>query len=266
MLQQFLFILLVCRFAVAQPRAVVIEHGCANPLPVLPHDGPGCGVSAEVNTTEFGDNNDAVGTLRIIPQSRGLTMDVRVSNLSRPDLVITAWVLWIDDRSTNNPEIFRIADPASPMTSFRAPFTSGMGRDPNRLIYIGPTDARIRKRLNFNPTYPNEGALARRDSCFQSDQPGVQETDFAQPEVPGTGIRVGVSSDYLRIYDQETGFEKLDRQGRPIVVPSPVRALAVTLIVHTDKTTHGISPGDLGVDHFELMSFFLPPEIGSPTQ
>lgn len=266
MFQQILPILLLGSFAFAQQRAVVVQHGCANPLPVLPHDGPGCGVSAEVNITEFGDNNDAVGTLRIIPQSRGLTMDVRVRDLSRPDLVITAWVLWIDDSNPNNPEIFRVADPASPMTSFRAPFSSGLGNDPNRLIYTSPTAARIRRRMNFNPTYPNEGALARRDSCFQSDQPGIQGTDLTQPEVPGTGIRVGTSSDFLRRFDQDTGFELLDRRGRPLVVPSPVRALAVTLIVHTDRTTHGISPGDLGVDHFELMSFFLPANVGSPTR
>lgn len=252
--------------ASGQASVTVLRSGCALPVPVVPHDGPGCGIPSFVNATEFGDNANSVGILRVIPQQRGLTMDLQVMNLSRPDLVITAWVLWVDENNPDNPDVFQVADVASPLTSYRAAFSSGMGRDPNRLTYVSATEARLRVRLNFNPTYSNEGALARRTSCLQSDVPGIQDTELRQPMVPGREQRIGVSSDFLRRYDQNTGFERLDRNGRPLVVRSPVSALAVTLIAHTDRMTHGISPGDLVVDHFEVMSFFFRGEIGNPTR
>ena len=58
--------------------------------------------------------------------------------------------------------------------------------------------------------------------------------------------------------DDFTGFQVLDHDYRPVLLESPVPAIAVAIVAHADDTTHGISPGVPMVDHFEVVSFMLP--------
>lgn len=83
---------------------------------------------------------------------------------------------------------------------------------------------------------------------------GIQSTQYAQPTTPG-GVFIPTSSSYLRKYDTNTGYELLDNNGNPQVVNSPVKALGIEVIAHTDKTTHGISQGVGGVDHYAVIFF-----------
>lgn len=108
--------------------------------------------------------------------------------------------------------------------------------------------------LNFNPTLANEGALTRETFSFQKDMVGIQNTQFAQPAAAG-GVFIPTSSSYLRKYDSNTGYELLDKNGDPQVVNSPVKALGVEVIAHVDKSTHGISQGVGGVDHYAVIFF-----------
>lgn len=68
---------------------------------------------------------------------------------------------------------------------------------------------------------------------------------------------------YLRRYER-AGFEKLDQNGRPVLVRSPVPAVAFIIVVHIDKTTHGIVAGNFRVDNYELLSFFVDGSFGKP--
>lgn len=138
-------------------------------------------------------------------------------------------------------------------------------QEPNRFRYADKSTARFRTQLNFNPTYAGEGALTRFLYSFQKDVPGIQSTSWQQHAIAGTGGRfVPTSSDYLRTYDPKTGWEVLDGNGRPVVVRSPLKAIGVAVVAHLDRTTHGIAPGYLGVDHFEIASFLLE-KFGKPT-
>lgn len=153
----------------------------------------------------------------------------------------------------------QVADHVSPCAPYTASYSSGMSREePNRLRYVGRKTASFYTRLNFNPTYGGEGALTRYLYSFQKDVPGIQRTAQRQPAIRGAGGRfMPTSSDYLREYDPKTGYEKLDRSGKPVIVRSPLKAIGIAIVAHIDKTTHGIAPGYLGVDHFEIASFKL---------
>lgn len=230
--------------------------------------GPGCGVPDFVDPKIYGDNNLSQGTLRIQQLKSGLQFDFRLFNLSRPNHVITAWLLWKDPLSTDRGGVFQVADIVSPCAPYTAAFTSGFGREPNEFVYTSKTEARLNIKLNFNPTFPGEGALTRKVPCFQKDVPGIQGTLYKQFPVPGAGddVFVPTSSDYLRSYDPKTGFEKLDARRIPNVVRSPDKALVVEVINHLDNTTHGISPGAFMVDHYSLLIFSLQGvQIGAST-
>lgn len=237
-------------------------------MPTAPHAGSGCGIPKSVDPKIYGDNSNSRGLLGILPGKSGLEFDIRLFNLSRPDHVMTAWIFWANPFSTNLPPIFQVADVASPCAPFTAGFPTGLGREPNEFVYQSATEARLKVRLNFNPTFPGEGALVRRVGCFQKDVPKIKGTRFEQFPIPRgyKTVFVPTSNNFLRKYDPETGFEVLNANKRPKVVRSPVKALFIDVVSHLDKTTHGISPGAFMVDHYSLMTFPLDiVQIGNKT-
>lgn len=155
---------------------------------------------------------------------------------------------------------------ASPCAPFDASFSSGLGTEPNMFRYISRSKAILDVTLNFNPTFSGEGALIRGRGNFQATVPGIGSTMFRHYRTPpgseGNGARIPTSSDYLRVYDRSTGFEKLGMDGKPIVARSPVRAANIVVIAHVDRTTHGINPGIPGVDHYGVIFFPLPKSFG----
>lgn len=155
----------------------------------------------------------------------------------------------------------------SPCAPSNAGFTAGLGREPNQFRYVGPTTAKLKVRLNFNPTFPNEGALTRMTHSFQKDVPGIQDTELRQyPLIRSDGLYSPSSSSYLRRYDPGTGFEILGPDGWPELVRSPTKAIAIIIASHFDRTTHGITAGHFMFDHHDLMAFPLEKvTIGQPT-
>lgn len=145
-----------------------------------------------------------------------------------------------------------------------AAFTTGMGREPNQFKYTDATTAVLRVKLNYNPTYANEGPLARDPFCYQSDIPGIQKTKFRQYPLNAQGRFSPTTSHFLRKYDPVTGWE-IREKGLPVIVRCPLKPFGIAVANHIDRTTHGISQGVLGVDHYEIMSFSLKDEvIGNP--
>lgn len=76
---------------------------------------------------------------------------------------------------------------------------------------------------------------------------------------------IPTSSDYLRQFDPDSGFERLDDNGVPLVVRSPVRALGVEIIAHVDRMTHGIAQGVGNVDHYFVLFFPFDKPFGKKT-
>lgn len=146
----------------------------------------------------------------------------------------------------------------------KAGYPGGLGKDPNRLEYAGPRRASLKVELDFNPTYPGEGPLTREISSFQYEVPGIQKTKYRQYESKA-GEFVPTSSDFLRVYNPETGYEKLDRNGIPLVLRSPVKAFWIEVDVHLDRTTHGISAGLLNHDIFTMLGFRIDKPFGDRT-
>ena len=99
---------------------------------------------------------------------------------------------------------------------------------------------------------------------FQADNPGVKGTEFDQYYISADGRYSPTTSSYLRRYNKNTGFVKLDKRGYQELVRCPITAIGVSVAAHLDKTTHGVSQGFFGYDHFEIMTFKLPGKIGSP--
>lgn len=253
------FILLALLLSPTDATRRSVRNICLSPLPVQPHNGTGCGIPVNMDAKEFGDNSNSIGKAIITPRRRGLDISIIFKNLSKPNLVLTAWIIWHLPGDPTVPKVFKIADHASPLAPWTASFSSGMsGVEPNQLRYTSPTTAKLFTRLNFNPSYPNEGPLTRFQFAFQKDVPGIQNTQYRMYEIPASGGKfVPTSSDYLRRYDKNTGWEILGSDGRPVIVRSPLKAMGIAVAAHIDKTTHGISPGFLGVDHFEIGGFPL---------
>lgn len=81
---------------------------CPTKTPKLASKGDSCGVAPFVNITQFGDNADTNGrmTIRDYGES-GISLDVRVYDLPRDDLVLTAWLVWLPF-GTVTPKVFEV--------------------------------------------------------------------------------------------------------------------------------------------------------------
>lgn len=308
----------------ASAQSTVTQGFCPGKMPPEATFGDSCGVPEWVNVTEFGDNMNTGGKLRLTPNSMGyVNIRIMLQDLPRPDLVLTAWLIWGNDLDQSKlPDIFNVrcknlysypdnfdsvpyvwlfflfktnwlcsnkscwlgcekcitiifllyqsvALGASPCAPFDASYSTGLGMDPNTFRYTTRNKAVLDVTLNFNPTYRFEGPLTRGSANLQASVPGIGMTRYRHYKTPpgseGNGVRIPTSSDYLRMYDRRTGFETLGMDGKPVVARSPVRSANVVVIAHVDRTTHGISPGIPGVDHFAVIFFPLPKFKGRRT-
>lgn len=84
-----------------------VPASCIGAIPPVQYRGKGCGVPAYVNSTEFGDNLGSSGKLTIKQRGNSIRFSIFLKGLSRPNLVITAWVLWTV-RGIKNPDIFDV--------------------------------------------------------------------------------------------------------------------------------------------------------------
>ncbi|MGH9632333.1 MAG: hypothetical protein ACRD7E_28850, partial [Bryobacteraceae bacterium] len=138
-----------------------------------------------------------------------------------------------------------VAGVAVPLAPTDAAFTEGLGRDPNRFI-VRSNRGRLEVELDYNPLKPGEGPL--RNELIQIQQaPAPLSTGAGQPNCCPNGIPVPrpqpIGASFLRQFDQTTGLPRLGTDGRPLLLRSPVPAVAIAVVVHIDKTTHGISAG-----------------------
>ncbi|MEM8484911.1 MAG: T9SS type A sorting domain-containing protein [Bacteroidota bacterium] len=172
-----------------------------------------------------------------------------------PDLVLTAWVSYFfpggpvaphpifDPIGPGLPPIAGVSAPVAPTT---AAFTEGLGPEPNQ-FHIRPNGkSQLIIDLDYNPLLPGQGPLRNgMSNTIQALAP--DGSDSEQPLCCPNGVPAPeyqpVGSSYLRAFDLNTGFQELDHNGRPVLIRSPRAVDFIALVIHTDKTTHGINPG-----------------------
>lgn len=172
-----------------------------------------------------------------------------------PDLVVTAWVSYyfpggptaphpiFDPIGPGLPPIAGVSAPLAPTT---AAFTEGLGLEPNQFEILPNGKASLTINLDYDPMLPGEGPL--RNGMIDTQQslaPAGHEAE--QPLCCPNGVPAPsyqpVGSSYLRAFDPATGMQQLDANGIPILVRSPRAVDFIAIVIHTDRTTHGINPG-----------------------
>lgn len=218
------------------------------------------------------------GTATFVAKDDGTTLvKIDLDGLA-PGLVITAWVSYYFPPGPTPDPIFDpigdglppVAGVSAPLAPTTAPFSEGLGREPNLFTYIDEDAATLRVRLDWNPLAAGEGTL-RNDMLFthQADAPDGSgaEQPLCCPEGFPAPSSQPVGSSLLRVFDPATGYQLLDADGRPELLRSPVPVAFLAIVIHHDRQTHGINPGipvlpmpglsaDTG-DHFLLGMFDL---------
>ncbi len=172
-----------------------------------------------------------------------------------PNLVVTAWVSYFfpggpvaphpifDPIGPGLPPIAGVSAPLAPTT---AAFTEGLGPEPNSFQINANGNAKLIVELDYDPFLPAQGPL--RNAMAETNQSiAPSGHDAEQPLCCPDGfpapIYQAAGSSYLRAYDMNTGYQQLDSNGNPILIRSPRAVDFLAIVVHTDKTTHGINPG-----------------------
>ena len=103
----FLCVLLPFTSTAVQGKQVEFTGSCVSPIPPTEFVGTGCGIPAYVDPKEFGDNAYSSGTLKVSQRGRKMRFSINLRNLSRSDLVMTAWILWTIP--PDSPDIFSVS-------------------------------------------------------------------------------------------------------------------------------------------------------------
>lgn len=172
-----------------------------------------------------------------------------------PDLVITAWISYFFPGGPVAPHpIFDpigpglppIAGVSAPLAPTDAAYTEGLGLEPNEFVIKPNGKGDLDVDLDYDPLLPFQGPLRNGMANTQqslapagdpAEQPLCCPNGFPAPDYQPVG------SSLLRAFDPATGFQVLDANGRPQLIRSPRAVDFIAIVVHTDKTTHGINPG-----------------------
>lgn len=220
------------------------EPGVGPPPPcLLPADLP----------PEFVSPNPS-GQAKVIMNPDGTTgIDIKLTGVS-PGLILTAWTSYFFPGGPVPHPVFEalgegkpaIAGVSAPMAPTYAGFTEGLGPEPNQFEINNNGVARLTVNLDFNPLLPGEGPL-RNDLVITNQGDAPAGSGFEQPLCCPNGLPAptlqSVGSSLLRTFDMSTGFQNLDETGKPVLARSPLAVAFIAIVVHIDKTTHGINPG-----------------------
>ena len=201
---------------------------------------------------------DPSGELRIVAFDNDTTLAWVELDGMAPDLVITAWLVFVPPGSPPPAPIFApigpgmppVAAPSAPMAATTARFSEGAGWEPNRLRVWNSGRARVIALLDYNPLKSGQaplrnGMVAVNQGAAPAGSGAEQPLccpDAVIPPAPGPRLQP-IGSSFLRRFDPATGFQMLGENGRPELVRSPVPVPLIVVIVHIDRTTHGINPG-----------------------
>ena len=265
----------------------VVEMTCFPPPPA-PGSPPGIGppppclLPAGIDPEFISPDPSGLARVSINPDGTA-SFDIVLEGLA-PDLVVTAWTSYFFPGGPVPDPIFGpiaeglppIAGVSAPLAPTYAGFTEGMGPEPNSFKLNGSGKAKLKVTLDYNPLLAGQGPL--RNAMAETNQIlAPAGSDAEQPLCCPDGfpapVPQAVGSSLLRAFDLSTGFQQLDEDGIPVLIRSPLPVAFLAIVVHVDKTTHGINPGvpilpipGLSVttgDHFLLGIFDLRSLYGS---
>jgi hypothetical protein len=143
---------------------------------------------------------------------------------------------------------FAVAAHSVPLARTGAGYTEGLGREPNQIVIDQAGNGELRVKLDYNPLKPHQGPL--RNGLANTQQGAAPAGSIAiQPPccglvtLSGEPVHQPIGSSFLREFDPATGFQKLEANGRPKLVRSPVPAVFISIISSLDNHTKGINPG-----------------------
>ena len=225
--------------AISGTIAMSCRDGSAPPC-VIPDDTPAEFISPNPDgrMTLVCDDAGEFGECDLAIRLRGLA----------PNLVITAWNVYFSPANPpdNLPDLFadgvaRVATPLAPTT---AAYTEGMGLDPNVFSYLSDAKARYSVNLDFNIMAAGNGPLVNQ-TVFIDQSAAPENSEAYQPPFccPTGEIPSIVGASLLRHFDPVSGRQIIREDGMPSLIRSPLPTQMIAVVVHLDKTTHGLYPG-----------------------
>ena len=226
-----------------------VDMVCFPPTAMQP---PPCPVPVGIDPDLVAPN--PAGQMRIRVWENDTTrISIRLTGMS-PHQVATAFFVHFPPNQPPPDPIFAPTGPGLPPVAFMdtpvahtaARFSEGLGREPNQLWIRSNGKANLIARLDYNPLKTGQVPLVNGMVLTnQSPAPvgSVAEQPDCCPNFPAGPRPEPVGGSYLRQYDPATGFQLKDSDGRPLLVRSPSRPVAVAIFIHIDGVTSGIVPG-----------------------
>ncbi len=194
------------------------------------------------------------GTLRIrVRDDDRTTFSIRLDGMS-PHQVATAFFVHFPPNQPPPHPIFAPIGPGqppvahmdTPVARTTARYSEGLGREPNQ-VWIRPNgQGRLTSWLDFNPLKSGQvplvnGMVLTQQGLAPAGSPAQQPT--CCPDFPAGPRLEPVGGSFLRRFDPLTGYQVKGPNGRPELLRSPTRPVAVAVFIHIDSTTSGIVPG-----------------------
>ena len=249
------FLLVLLAFGVSSTHAAapvldeVVEMVC---FPPMPGNNPPCPVPVGIDPNLVAPNPSGQARFRVFEDDT-VDIGIRLEGLSR-DQVVTAWFVHFPPNQPPPHPIFAPTGPGQPAVAFMdtpvahtgARFSEGLSREPNQLRIRLNGKGRLFSWLDYNPL--KSGQVPLVNGLVLTNQKGapagfgVEQPDCCA-DFPAGPRPEPIGGSYLRRFDPATGFQVKDASGRPELVRSPTKPVALALFVHIDGTTSGLVPG-----------------------
>lgn len=227
----------------------IVDMVCFPPPAMIP---PPCPVPIGTDPDLVAPN--PAGQMRILVTDDDQTLlSIRLAGLSEAQ-VVTAWFVHYPPNQPPPHPIFAPIGPGLPPVAFidtpvahtAARFSEGLSREPNQLPVRGSGKARLISWLDYNPLksqqVPLVNGMVLTQQAIAPPGSGAEQPDCCA-DFPAGPQPEPVGGSYLRQFDSETGYQLKDSSGRPVLLRSPTRPVAIAVVVHQDSLTSGIIPG-----------------------
>ena len=225
---------------------------CFPPAAMMP---PPCPVPVGIDPAIVAP--DPSGELRIrVRENDRAKVSIELDGMS-PNQVATAWFVHFPPGQPPPHPIFAPIGPGqppvahmdSPVAATDAAFSEGLGDEPNQLDILPNGKGRLVVELDYNPLKSQQVPLVN-GMVLANQGPAPAGSGAEQPtccfDFPAGPQLEPVGGSYLRQFDPLTGFQSIGSDGRPELVRSPARPVAVAVVIHIDGVTSGIVSGDHG--------------------
>lgn len=192
---------------------------------------------------------------------------------SKGPWIMTAWLIYKQEG------LPAFASHKLPLSDPEKGFCNGMCIEPNEFKRVERDGKSPVWKLSTSVPFDVRQAGGPLVSKQVLNQDEFTAGSIAEHHENVNGNLVPLGGDFLREFDETTGYQKLDSDGRPILVRSDNAAVSVLIVVHdgmslfqlhlfsglapnavfiADNLAHGVLPGLKGEDHFQVVGFAIP--------